>query len=433
MYTIGASKFIELFHSFERTEIKKIVVHSFDTAKASVAILKRLNSNDNLCEMYLAGLAHDVGLVLYGSVKNIERFKSLVGELKVSDQGVISFDIDQLIETVDRRNEHAVVSWKMIEGILSKKFAEAVLHHHSPWKASDEETSRLAYVIHIADVISNVYRRESMKSEAEAMAQLLKVLESMNVPYRDIKSAAMDLLEDLVDFSMVVDTKPHVDYFTNVKRIFKIDEILRIFKIFVYLVDFRSPFTRNHSSSIATLARDVASEMMKSSFDSMVMYIAGLIHDFGKLGTPLSILHKPGGLSKCEGMVMKRHVADTFRITRHMSEISEILNVAVMHHERLDGSGYPYGLKAPDIPMKARILQVCDVFVALTENRPYRRGMDYDSALKIIERDVRNGKLDPDVFETLKNMVENGYRLSEEKTVIDEIFDPQSTNRLTNL
>ncbi len=200
------------------------------------------------------------------------------------------------------------------------------------------------------------------------------------------------------------------------------EQFIEALKTLVLLVDLQSSFTVRYSSSIAALARDIAAEMFESRFDFFVMYIAGFIHDLGKLKTPVEILHKPGKLTRSERYVMNLHASNTFKFLSKYSNLDEFAAIASLHHERLDGSGYPWGLKGNELGMRARILQVADVFTALTENRPYRKGMSNEDVLRIIEGEVDKGRLDGDVYRVLKEMVKNGYRISKDEVVFAEFF-----------
>ena len=100
----------------------------------------------------------------------------------------------------------------------------------------------------------------------------------------------------------------------------------------------------------------------------------------------------------------------------------EFATVASLHHERLDGSGYPWKMDEPKIGLRARILQMADVYIALTEDRPYRDGMKPDEALSIIEKGVREKKFDSEVFKALKEMVRNGYTVKTSDIIFLDFF-----------
>lgn len=164
-----------------------------------------------------------------------------------------------------------------------------------------------------------------------------------------------------------------------------------------------------------------------TEIDQRFMGIAALLHDLGKITTPLEILHKRGSLNELETIVMRTHVVMTEKILLK-SGLDAFRTVSTSHHERLDGSGYPYGLDRSQINMYMRILQISDVFSALTEERPYRKAMSPFEALSVIEGQVNAGKLDGIVFEKLKQLINNGFTLETFSHVLEDVFGPDLTD-----
>jgi HD-GYP domain-containing protein (c-di-GMP phosphodiesterase class II) len=136
------------------------------------------------------------------------------------------------------------------------------------------------------------------------------------------------------------------------------------------------------------------------------------MHDVGKQQSPEDILLKPGPLDERERAVIKRHAVGSEVTLDQLFPDSQIVAWAASHHEKLDGSGYPYGLVAADLDMPSRILTVSDIFQAMTQDRPYRRPMTLDNALTLIDGMVSAGELDRDVVRALKADAEAFYRLS---------------------
>lgn len=188
------------------------------------------------------------------------------------------------------------------------------------------------------------------------------------------------------------------------------------------LLDFRSPYTRSHSFAVARVSKLLAEEILGEA-DAALAFTASLLHDIGKIKTPLSILHKKGRLQASEMIIMKRHVVDTYyMLERAGLRLFSLISAA--HHERLDGSGYPTGLKGDQMPFLQKLIQICDVFSALTEKRPYRDPVEIHEALDIIEQEAINGKLDGFIVQKLKEIA-NNLDLREEisfKHVFEELF-----------
>jgi HD-GYP domain-containing protein (c-di-GMP phosphodiesterase class II) len=146
--------------------------------------------------------------------------------------------------------------------------------------------------------------------------------------------------------------------------------------------------------------------------------IAGYLHDLGKLAISNELLEKPAKLSDKEFAMVKAHVYETFILLDRVSGMEEINAIASLHHEKLDGSGYPFKMTAGQLNTEARILAIADIFTALTENRPYRKGMDRE-AVKAIFRELKNdNKLDPEILSLVdQNYLElEGVRISGQTT-----------------
>jgi uncharacterized domain HDIG len=134
----------------------------------------------------------------------------------------------------------------------------------------------------------------------------------------------------------------------------------------------------------------------------------GYLHDIGKVGIPDAILLKPGPLTPEEWEIMRRHVIIGVEICSPLRTLKEVLPIIRHHHERWDGSGYPDGLAGEQIPLLARIFQVCDVFDALTSDRSYRRALTAPAALDVLrEETVEKNWWDPTIVEAFIAMVES--------------------------
>jgi len=195
----------------------------------------------------------------------------------------------------------------------------------------------------------------------------------------------------------------HIDGYVSVwlaetrAQAMSFEELRSIVRIFSYIVDAKSPFTKSHSDGVARLARYLG-ETLKLSEDSCEMLeLAGLLHDIGKLRQPDMLLDKPGRLTEEEYAHIQRHSFDTYSILRNIKGLEKITQWAALHHERVDGSGYPYHLHDIGLALEARIVAVADVFQALAQNRPYRDSMQPDAIMEILNEMVDDGKLDRDV------------------------------------
>ena len=132
--------------------------------------------------------------------------------------------------------------------------------------------------------------------------------------------------------------------------------------------------------------------------------IGGLVHDVGKLSVPDEILQKPGALTEVEYEVIKRHAELGSELVRQLGFSAQVARLVLNHHERLDGSGYPRGLGAPDLDIETRILAVCDVFDALLSKRVYRPAWTLDNALELLS-DQSGTSFDPACVEALERVI----------------------------
>ena len=131
------------------------------------------------------------------------------------------------------------------------------------------------------------------------------------------------------------------------------------------------------------------------------MRIAGLLHDIGKMKVPKEILEKPGKLTDEEFNIIKEHAYYTHLILSDISGFEQVTQWAAYHHEKLAGNGYPFHLAEDEIPFGSRIMAVADVFSAITEERPYRKGMDREKVIEVLRGDAARGALSGKIVELL--------------------------------
>ncbi|NTV79286.1 MAG: HD-GYP domain-containing protein [Clostridiales bacterium] len=148
------------------------------------------------------------------------------------------------------------------------------------------------------------------------------------------------------------------------------------------MIEKRDLYTADHQRKVAVLATAIAIQMDLSMERVESIFIAGLLHDIGKISIPSELLTKPDCLTEIEYELMKTHVQGTYDILKSISFALPIKEIAYQHHERLDGSGYPGNLKGEEIIYEAKILAVADVYEAITSHRPYRPSLGADYALK---------------------------------------------------
>jgi len=178
---------------------------------------------------------------------------------------------------------------------------------------------------------------------------------------------------------------------------------------FAQVIDAKSPFTSGHSKRVALVADLIAAEMGLTTDRRRTLTRSALLHDIGKLGVSNLVLDKPGKLDGDEWAAMKLHPTLGADILSRIPTFAGAASIAEKHHEKLNGTGYPFGLGAADLDLDTRIVTVADIFDALTADRPYRAAMPTDKALAILQSDAGTA-LDGDCVEALAKTLGRMFR-----------------------
>ncbi|WP_442510620.1 HD-GYP domain-containing protein [Novipirellula sp. SH528] len=163
------------------------------------------------------------------------------------------------------------------------------------------------------------------------------------------------------------------------------DLVVGVIRAMINSIDAKDAYTRGHSDRVAAMGRLLAQKLGLDSQTQHHVYMAGLLHDIGKIGVPDSILGKPSRLTNEEFSIVARHPEIGYSILKHLKQLDFVLPGVLHHHECIDGSGYPHGLAGEEIPLMGRILAVADAYDAMTSTRPYRDGMPRAKAEAILK------------------------------------------------
>lgn len=203
----------------------------------------------------------------------------------------------------------------------------------------------------------------------------------------------------------------------------KIDQMLQSFmRTLAASIEARDPQTAGHSVRVGGYAAKVVQEIGVDSQRQKLVYMSGLLHDYGKVGVPEAILTKPGRLSGEEMAIMRGHATISYEVLRQVQftdELNRIPEIVYQHHERIDGGGYPRGLSGSQIGFEGRVLAVCDVFDALTSQRHYREPASHAHAFGYI-RDHAGTHFDPEVVAAFGRILRREGTLSEVHPVAGE-------------
>ncbi len=183
--------------------------------------------------------------------------------------------------------------------------------------------------------------------------------------------------------------------------------IREIIETFAKIVDMKDPYTKGHSSRVANYTKMLTLELGYDEETADKYYNIALMHDFGKVGIPDSVLNKPGKLTDEEYEIIKSHTDRGYDILKNISLMPEIALGAELHHERPDGKGYPAGIPFESLPRVAQIIAVADCFDAMYSDRPYRPRMNFDKVVSVM-KEVSGTQLTPDVVDAFLRLVDKG-------------------------
>ena len=387
---IEVEKLAKVFVELGEDRYKTLIHHSTSVANIFYYLVKRLDLPYEGWRIYFTGLFHDITLLMIALLNNYEKATAFINEEP---------DIENIVLEFDGKNKHSFLGSYFLKNIdFPEDYQKMLVYHHTSLKRVNEKDRQLVLAVNsiqLADRIS-IELLKNGKLEKKALIQnIVKKSEKMGEITQEVKAVLLD--DGIVD-AMNVDL--HWD-FGNPS--FDLDQSVQIVKGIAFLLDAKSPYTRNHSTIVTKVSSEIAFKMM-SETDAKVIELAALLHDIGKLKIPVNILHKKAPLTEDEWETMKNHVSDTYQMLSK-SGLTTIAKIAAAHHERIDGTGYPSGLSMEHLNLYTRILQVADIYSALIEERPYRTKMSPEQALEIIDEMVEEDKLDTRVVNYLKKIV----------------------------
>ncbi len=288
-------------------------------------------------------------------------------------------------------------------------FSDAVGRSQTPWEIAKKIPktlrlrARLGQIIHLADVVTLL-----LDDGTHVLNQIDLILDNIKqTGESEFDPEIMDAFERLcrkssVWMDLLYRPQCYIDIIPT-DGAFTIDETLSLTVVMSKIIDFRSPFTAMHSAGVAASAESLAELSGMSEDECKMMRIAGNLHDLGKLRISREILEKPGKLTAEEFNIMKEHTYFTYSILSGIRGFEQIAEWAAYHHEKLDGSGYPFGKQGREIPLGSRIMTVADIFSAITEDRPYRKGMEPEKVRSILRREAEEGKISSTIVDLLIN------------------------------
>lgn len=352
------------------------LAHAERVAHISFRLGKVLGlSNSDLFDLTLSSLLHDIGVMTDDE------------QLQLAD----------LEPEADQIAPHCLQGFKLLKPTkLFGSFALNVLKHHDYYYPNQEIIPAIINVADRVDILLN--KSHYSLSQVEALTYYFKTKAgSLFHPQ------VVDALQSIAKIpSFWLDLEYANYHFTdnkaNLKKMLSLDELEELAQLMSTLVDFKSPFTGYHSQGVADVAAFLAIKLNMPEQQVRLLKIAGLLHDLGKLVISDKILMYPGPLSKEQRAIMKQHTYHSYHLIKEIGPQAETLaGWAAFHHERLNGTGYPFGLSAPDLSTEARLMAVADITQSLLETRPYRQGMSKTKVRQILQNNVLAGHIDPDI------------------------------------
>lgn len=320
-------------------------------------------------------------------------------------------------------HEHAYAGYLLLRAFDPlAKAAEMVRYHHINYREGQSGIPRGSYVICLADRIAIL-----IDDSVDILEQVGRITEQIK-----LESFPPEIIEALLrlskrEYFWVETYSDSVDRILasriQLSRSIKGLNLLRSFaKTMSLIIDFRSRFTATHSSGVAAVALELTRLLAFSERECCMMEIAGFLHDLGKLAIPSEVLDKPGKLGYDEINLMRKHTYYTYQILDKIKGLEDVSMWASYHHERLDGEGYPFHIVGADLTKLSRTMAVADVFTAITEDRPYRRGMDAERAMTVLDHMVDQNAIDGGIVAFIKKHFDeiNTKRIAAQKEAMLE-------------
>ncbi|MHB1362228.1 MAG: HD domain-containing phosphohydrolase [Thermoleophilia bacterium] len=363
-----------------------LAAHQQRTSFISWEICKIVGlSEHDTRELFAAALLHDIG--------------ALTPEEKILIH-------DNAVENLET---HCIFGSLIIEDTPAiQESAQIVRNHHREWENWDQPIDAplvlKSQILVLADLLERslnrnqyiLFQSDELISRIDAMSGTIlhpQVVDAFKEAARR-EEFWLDLTSPRL-YSLLLHYGPFRNVEIDFENIFSFADLFRI------IIDFRTHFTATHSSGIAASSVALAGFFGFTEAELELIEVAGYLHDLGKLVIPNSILEKPGKLDPDEFAVMRQHTYFTYMILNTVDGLEQIAEWGAYHHEKLDSTGYPFHLSAHELPLGSRIMTVADIFTALAEDRPYRKGMEKSQIGKILLGMADDGKLDKGIVKTL--------------------------------
>lgn len=338
----------------------------------------------------------------------------LIFSAAIHDIGAFSIVEQQALTDMrfeyERINHHARAAYLLFNEIPYLQHIASILRYHHAYLNLITEQERAlipyeAFILQVADYVAVLSEKDRniLNSAPAIVAEVQKQSGVLLLPevVDAFKQAALkeSFWLDIINMSLSSLFEKHVQL--NCMSI-RNEEIMNLAHLFRRIIDFRSEFTSTHTAGVASVAGKLAELYGREGEAIRKVYLAGYLHDIGKLTIPNEILEKKEKLSPEEINIIRGHTYYTGMFLDDFELFAEIRDWASQHHEKISGKGYPFHKKEAELSIESRMVTAADVFTALTEERPYRQGMSTRAALQIMESAVKKDELDGSLVALIK-------------------------------
>lgn len=364
--------------------------HSKRVARITAALGRQLGcAHENRMNLAVCAALHDNALSEYYHHKR-QHGQLIPTEVFAADLGLHC--------TMGERNISRLSFYDSVRG--------AVLYHHEnadgsgPFGKTAAETPLFAQLIHLADMVDATFDLSWITADKHAQICAF-VYEHTGILYGQVPAHAFLTCfarpEDMHLPMAQLDARLRAEL-PEVCAGYTPSALMRLAGIFSKIIDYKSPFTSRHSRGIAEKARRMGAYYGWDTDTQAQLYLAGALHDIGKLMVNSDILEKPDKLTIEEYEHIQNHAYGSYVALRNIRGFEEIGKWAYHHHEKLDGTGYPFGKTAQELNHKERLMACLDIYQALREDRPYKPGFSHEKTLSILFDMAAQGKLDVQII-----------------------------------
>ena len=383
--------------------------HGKRVAYISVCMAERLGIKGRaLQDLAICALLHDNALTQYIS-EEVQKKPDAVNAEGEYDRNAMSELVSEI--THKKLGVHCIYGEQNIKKLpFDTDMSGVILYHHEnadgtgPFGKRWDEIPLFARIIHICDMVDVIWNSCDFSDGNWVKAQNF-IRKNRDILFdSECVDAFLDVFSEENFMSMSQDIFEEELWKTipRQKRSCDFNTCKNIADFFAQIVDYKSEFTGKHSLGVAQKAAELAEYMGYSEADIEKIYMAGALHDIGKMAIGNEILEKPGRLSDEEFSRMKNHAGYTYMILSDVEDFEEVRDWAAFHHEKLDGTGYPFGRTGAELNEPERIMACVDIYQALTESRPYKSGMTHEKACTILEDMAGKGWIDAAITEKIK-------------------------------